>query len=182
MFFSERQQASARLAEQTQRIRRQDPEVHQTDSRKALAYHLATTTLTLTLTVVIVTEASSYCCYSPSCYLLANLQHCYAFIRQTWLIVIPVGVAAVGVACCGGTASGQASGCKGCCLSGCLSGNAVVEGILFHVVGPGGRRHAAVRVQKDPEAADDQEAQEDEEDEEEDKGRPLLQGEKGGTC
>lgn len=70
--------------------------------------------------------------------------------------------------------------CRGCCLSGCLSGNPVVERVLLHVVRPGGGRHAAVRVQKDPETADNQQAQEDEEDEDEDEGRPLLEGEEGG--
>lgn len=70
-------------------------------------------------------------------------------------------------------------GRQGFCLSGCLSGNPVVEGVLLHVVRPGGGRHAAVRVQEDPEAADDQEAQEDEEDDNEDEGRPLFQREEG---
>lgn len=65
-------------------------------------------------------------------------------------------------------------------LSGCLSGNPVVEGVLLHVVRPGGGRHAAVRVQKDPEAAHDQQAQEDEEDEDEDEGRALLQSQEVG--
>lgn len=64
--------------------------------------------------------------------------------------------------------------------SGCLSGNPVVEGVLLHVVRPRGGRHAPVRVQKDPEAADDQQAQEDEEDEDKDEGRPLLECEEGG--
>ena len=71
-------------------------------------------------------------------------------------------------------------GCQGCCLSGCLSGNPVVEGVLLHVVRPGGGRHAPVRVQEDPETADDEQAQEDEEDEDEDEGRPLLEREEGG--
>lgn len=104
----------------------------------------------------------------------------------TYLLVtiILVGVVTVGVATAGGTLlrwdGFRSSVSAGCCLSGRLSGNAVVEGVFLHVVGPGGRRHAAVRIQQDPEAAHDQEAQEDEEDEEEDKGRPLLQGEEGG--
>lgn len=71
-------------------------------------------------------------------------------------------------------------GRQGCCLSGCLSGNPVVEGVLLHVVRPGGGRHAPVRVQEDPETAHDQQAQEDEEDEDEDEGRPLLEREEGG--
>lgn len=66
-------------------------------------------------------------------------------------------------------------GCRGYCLSGCLSGNPVVEGVFLHVVRPGGGRHAAVRVQKDPETAHDQQTQEDEEDEDEDEGGALLQ-------
>lgn len=74
-----------------------------------------------------------------------------------------------------GVASVLLSDHQGCHLSGCLSGNPVVERVLFHVVGPRGRWHAPVRVQQDPEAADDQQAQEDEEDEDEDEGRPLLQ-------
>lgn len=69
---------------------------------------------------------------------------------------------------------------QGCCLSGCLSANPVVEGVLLHVVRPGGGRHAPVRVQKNPETADDQQAQEDEEYEDEDEGRPLLEREEGG--
>lgn len=68
----------------------------------------------------------------------------------------------------------------GCCLSRCLSGNPVVKGVLLHVVGPGGGRHAAVRVQQDPETANDEQAQEDEEDEDEDEGCPLFQREEGG--
>ena len=69
---------------------------------------------------------------------------------------------------------------QGCCLSGCLSANPVVEGVLLHVVRPGGGRHAAVRVQKDPETADDQQTQEDEEDEDKDEGRSLLEREERG--
>ena len=60
------------------------------------------------------------------------------------------------------------------CPSRCLSGNPVIEGVFLHVVGPGGRRHAAVRVQKDPETAHDQKAEEDEEDEDEEEGGALF--------
>ncbi|KAI4790654.1 hypothetical protein KUCAC02_034488, partial [Chaenocephalus aceratus] len=31
------------------------------------------------------------------------------------------------------------------CPSRCLSGNPVIEGVFLHVVGPGGRRHAAIK-------------------------------------
>lgn len=55
------------------------------------------------------------------------------------------------------------------------SGNAVVEGVFFHIVCPCGTRHAAVRIQQDSEAAHDQQPQKDEEEEDEDEGSLLLQ-------
>lgn len=57
------------------------------------------------------------------------------------------------------------------------SGNAVVERVFFHIVCPCGTRHAAVRIQKDSEAAHDQQPQKDEEEEDEDEGSLLFQRE-----
>lgn len=59
------------------------------------------------------------------------------------------------------------------------SGQAIVQGVFLHVIGPGGGGHAPVGVQEDPEATDDQHRQEDEEEEDEEEGRLLLQGEGG---
>lgn len=63
------------------------------------------------------------------------------------------------------------------------SGNAVVERVFFHIVCPCGTRHAAVRIQKDSEAAHDQQPQKDEEEEDEDEGSLLFQREeRDGLC
>lgn len=59
------------------------------------------------------------------------------------------------------------------------SGNAVVERVFFHIVCPRGTRHAAVRIQKDSEAAHDQQPQKDEEEQDEDEGSLLFQREEG---
>lgn len=55
------------------------------------------------------------------------------------------------------------------------SDDAVIECVLLGVVRPVGRRHAAVGVQQDAEAAHDEQRQEDEEQEHEDECRLLLQ-------
>lgn len=55
-----------------------------------------------------------------------------------------------------------------------VSGPTVVEGVLFHVVCPCGRGHAAVGIEEDPKATYDEEPQEDEQQEHQDEGSFLF--------